>query len=137
MRQPRRRRNPVRTPASASPKPRRPSGWTTLSGRGAEHQQERRDQLACLVEGTPCPFGEGYCGHAPMYSWQELDLDEFPPRAILRPGEAQIRRLSHARCNRQAGARLGNALRAGRLPALVPSRPRGARGANAARRARW
>ena len=83
-----------------------------------------------FVEGTRCPFGEGYCGHAPMYSWQPLDLDEFPPRAIaVLTGAKQVRRLSHAECNRRAGARLGNAMRKGK--------PRRSSTSSTTSRSRW
>jgi len=122
----------IRWATSVPPPPTRPpkpAGWTTLSGRGAAHQKERDRLLAALVEGTPCPFGEGFCGHAPMYSWQELDCDEWPPRALANGGP-QVRRLSHASCNRRAGAILGNQLRKGR-----PRPPR--QQANTPRRSRW
>ena len=80
------------------------------------------------MEGTPCPFGEGYCGHAPMYSWQPLDLDEYPPRAIAElTGAKQVRRLSHAACNRRAGALLGNAMRKGKPRRSSPNRASGQR----------
>lgn len=119
--------------AQAAPRPPKPAGWTTLSGRGSEHQRARREALAAFVDGTPCPFGEGFCGHAPMFAWQELDLDEYPPRVIAQAtGAAQVRRLSHASCNRKAGALLGNALRKGKPKGRQP-RP----DANQARRSRW
>jgi hypothetical protein len=125
-----RRRTQAR--AQQAPPPKKPAGWTTLSGRGADHQKERREALARLVDGADrCPFE--YCGHAPLYAWQELDLDEYPPRVIAQAtGAAQIRRLAHASCNRRAGAELGNRLRKGK-----PARSRRTSNAQEKRRQRW
>ena len=79
---------------------------TTERGLGWTHQQERKRQLATLRPGTPCPR----C-HLPMHRAQLLDLDDFPGRVF---GGPQTKRLAHRRCNRSAGATLGNRLRAAR-----------------------
>lgn len=92
----------------ANPPPRtratrpRAAATTTERGLGWAHQQERQRALARLQPGAPCPL----CGH-PMHPRQRLDLDHSVPRAL---GGRGPRRLAHARCNRQAGQRLGIAL---------------------------
>lgn len=60
----------------------------------------------------PDPHGEAcpYCGR-PVWPGQRLDADHAVPRVLGdAPGPL---RWAHARCNRSAGARLGNALRGG------------------------
>jgi hypothetical protein len=57
------------------------------------HQKKRAAALPAAI-GTPCI----YCG-VPMLAWMPLDWDH---------STAQI---THARCNRSAGAKYGNALR--------------------------
>ncbi len=84
---------------------------TTQRGLGGSHQADRRRQLAALRPGQPCPR----CGTG-MYPWQRLDLDDYPGRVF---GGPQVKRLAHARCNRQAGARLGNRLRRMRRLAMA------------------
>lgn len=71
---------------------------------GWEHSRAR----AAMPEpaGEPCP----YC-RRPMWRGQRLDADHPVPRVL---GDAPVPlRWAHARCNRSAGARLGNALRGG------------------------
>jgi hypothetical protein len=41
-----------------------------------------------------------------MYQWQALDRDHVTPRALGGTDGPAV--LAHARCNRSAGARLGN-----------------------------
>lgn len=89
-------------------------GNTTAVGLGwAVHQKPRMAALAALRDGDPCPR----CG-LPMYRWMVtwnagrptsrwLDFDDFPGRAF---GGPQVKRLAHRRCNRRAGAMLGNRL---------------------------
>lgn len=88
-------------------------GSTTAAGLGWQHQRAKKAALAVLRDGTPCPFP--FCGHAPMYrdparnyDRRPLDYDDYPGRMF---GGPQIKRLAHARCNRRAGAIMGNKLR--------------------------
>lgn len=81
---------------------------TTERGYGWEHQQARAKALARLLDGTPCPFPS--CGK-PMTRDMRLDYDHYPPLAL----GGGPRRLTHARCNRQAGQRLGVARRRARV----------------------
>jgi hypothetical protein len=76
---------------------------TTRKGLGWIHQQARKRALAAMPEGQPC----ARCGR-PMYHAQQLDLDHFPGRMF---GGTQEMRLSHARCNRRAGGRIGGRIR--------------------------
>jgi hypothetical protein len=57
------------------------------------HQKKRAAMLPQAI-GTRCI----YCG-VPMLEWMKLDLDHATAS------------ITHARCNRSAGARYGNALR--------------------------
>lgn len=77
---------------------------TTARGLGYRHQAERRRLLAALVDGVPCPL----CGQ-PMDRAQDLDADHELPRVL--GGVSGPLRLAHSRCNRSAGAALGNRLR--------------------------
>lgn len=88
---------------------------TTQRGLGHRHQALRRALLPHAY-GTPCPR----CGRLMLHG-QELDLDHVElPRALGgRPGTG---RMAHRHCNRSAGARLGNALRAAR--ATLPAKRR-------------
>lgn len=70
---------------------------TTARGYGWEHQQARREALAQMPDGAPCPF----CQRG-MSKDMRLDYDHYPPLAAG-PGLARVRRLSHASCNRRAG----------------------------------
>jgi hypothetical protein len=65
---------------------------TTARDYGANHQRARRQALATLIDGTPCPR----CG-LPMDHSQPLDLDHTDDRAGYRG-------LAHRRCNARAGA---------------------------------
>ena len=84
-----------------------PMRSTNERGLGWEHQQERRRQLA-TAEGQIC----WRCGE-PMFPslGQAIDLDHVVSRAL--GGVNGPRRLAHRRCNRRAGAILGNRLRRG------------------------
>ncbi len=64
-----------------------------------------RKRLLAAAYGQPCPL----CGW-PMLRSQRLDLDHIVPRA-LGGTLADGARIVHARCNRSAGARLGNSMR--------------------------
>jgi len=68
------------------------------------HQKARRKAIASLVEGTRC----WRCGR-PMFRWQDLDLDHVVPVVLGGTDSGTV--LAHARCNRSAGATLGNRLR--------------------------
>jgi hypothetical protein len=78
-------------------------GTTTQRGLGWSHVRDRRGKMAALRDGEPCP----YCGRG-MFRGQALELDHYPGRVF---GGPQVTRLAHARCNRAAGARMGNRLR--------------------------
>lgn len=96
-------------------------GNTTAVGLGyTQHQKPRAQALAALIDGTPCPR----CGRG-MYRWmitwvdgrptsRWLDYDHVVPRAL---GGNGPRRLVHRRCNRRAGAILGNRMRRGKARA--------------------
>jgi hypothetical protein len=75
----------------------------------ASHRR-RREQLLPRAYGTPCPR----CGRK-MLRGEDLDLGHSEDVA-LNPA-AKGDRIEHAKCNREAGAILGNALRT-----LRPSR---------------
>lgn len=76
-------------------------------GLGYAHQLERARLLAEFCDGEPC----WRCGR-PMRHWQPLHADHVVARAL--GGTAGKMRLAHARCNEQAGARLGALLAAGK-----------------------
>ena len=79
-------------------------GTTTQRGVGHAHVKDKRAKMAALRDGIDrCP----YCGW-PMWRTQELELDHHPGRVF---GGPQVTRLAHARCNRSAGAAMGNRLR--------------------------
>jgi 5-methylcytosine-specific restriction endonuclease McrA len=96
-------------------------GNTTTVGLGwHDHQQPRKQAIARLQPGTPCP----YCGH-PMYPTVQmaelagmhprlraLDYDHVIPRAL--GGAKGPRRLTHSLCNRRAGQRLSTKIRMAR-----------------------
>lgn len=88
-------------------------GTTQHRGYGAQHQRTARQLKAAMRDGDPC------CRcHRPMWRWQ-LELDRNDPRGIDADHHAHARALggqlpdalAHRRCNRRAGARLGNRLR--------------------------
>ncbi len=95
--------HPVQPEAVRMPRP----GGTTARGYGSGHRRLRA-QLLPLAIGTACPM----CGQV-MGRDQPLDLDHTTPQAL---GGGPGRRIVHARCNRQAGARLGNQLRRATTP---------------------
>jgi hypothetical protein len=88
-------------------------GTTAERGYGAEHAAEARRLKAAMRDGDPCCR----CG-GPMYRWQ-LKLDRNDIDGIDADHHGQARALggrlpdalAHRRCNRRAGARLGNRLR--------------------------
>ena len=85
-------------------------------GLGYDHEQERARQLERLRDGTDlCPR----CRRPMDRRRHRLDLDDFPARVLCELYARMTGRvieptklLAHARCNRAAGARLGNQLRA-------------------------
>jgi len=99
---------------AARRRPPNPPGWTTAVGLGSGHQKQRTEHLAMLRSGVDrCPR----C-RKPMYSWQALDLGDYPARVICdliyaRTGRriTPAKRLEHASCNREAGSVLGQRLR--------------------------
>jgi len=64
---------------------------------------QRQQALMKFHEGDICHF----CG-SPMYSWQSLDLDHLTP--VASGGAYGEVALTHAHCNRAAGARIKNSL---------------------------
>jgi hypothetical protein len=115
----------------------------------AERTVLRRERKAALAKLRPgadiCAHAE-VCGGLPMWPtpraavlagappWLgRLDLDDYPGRVF---GGPQVRRLSHAHCNRSAGAAMGNRMR--RI-GVRRNRPvtRSRDPVNDARRARW
>ncbi len=68
---------------------------------GYAHKKARREALASLDDGQLC-----WRCRRPMRAWQSLDLDHVRP--VLLGGSDGPVALSHAKCNRAAGARLGN-----------------------------
>jgi hypothetical protein len=97
---------------------------TTQRGLGGDHQAARKAALAALRDGDPCARCELAGIYHPMtrslITWVNgvpssrfLDLDDFPGRAF---GGPQVKRLSWRKCNRSAGARLGNSMRRARRP---------------------
>ena len=112
-----------------------PPGWTTAVGLGYDHQQARAQALRELRDGIDCC---PYC-RRPMYRRGRLDLDDYPPRIIAALLHVTpVKRLSHRKCNRSAGAKLGNALRK-RGITRRPQRPRQQRAAQqrSTRRRTW
>lgn len=69
-------------------------------------QRKTRAALLPYAYGTACPI----CGR-PMLRGQALDLDHSVPVAYGNTGAGD--RITHASCNRSAGATLGNRLRGG------------------------
>jgi histone acetyltransferase (RNA polymerase elongator complex component) len=92
------------------------AGTTTQRGLGGDHQALRRQKLAALVDGTPCRR----CGH-PMIHPKRckqgrcffclLDLGHYEARVH---GGRGPRELEHRWCNRSAGTRLLNRMKAAR-----------------------
>lgn len=82
---------------------------TTQRGLGYEHQR-RAAAMKRAALGMPCPG----CGRA-MLDVRLMDLDHSVPRAL---GGTVGDRVLCRRCNRAAGARLGNRLRSRRRSAV-------------------
>ena len=90
-------------------------GWqdgltTSQRGLGASHQRARRVLLAKLQDGDPyarCASKGIYHAMFTRYA-RLLEVDDFPGRVF---GGPQTKALSWRRCNRQAGAIVGNKLR--------------------------
>lgn len=106
------------------------SRTTTQRGLGAEHQGGREAALRALRDGDLCARCLLRGVEHPMYESQVhyvngkarssvLDYDDFPGRWF---GGPQVKRLSYRSCNRSAGARFGNGLRAVRRAAVVYNR---------------
>jgi hypothetical protein len=90
---------------------------TTQKGLGYPHQKARVAALKALRDGDPCARCEFRGRYHPMYrAWaKDLELDDFPPRVIARAlGIEPVKRLSWKFCNRSAGGRLGNKIKAAR-----------------------
>ena len=81
---------------------------------GWSHQKRRRDLLP-LAYGKECPL----CGCV-MLEGMALELDHVVPRAM--GGMDGPVRITHARCNRAAGARLRNLMYGNNLNKRVRSR---------------
>lgn len=83
---------------------------TTQRGLGSEHQKARRALLAKLSDGDPCARCASRGIYHPMLRryTRLLEVDDFPGRVF---GGPQTKALSWRRCNRQAGAIVGNKLR--------------------------
>ena len=100
-------------------------GTTSERGYDHRHKAAARRLKAELVDGDPCCR----CG-GPMYRWQ-LDVGRNDMRGLDADHHAQARvlggdlpdALCHRRCNRSAGATLGNQLR-GRARRPTPPPPR-------------
>lgn len=91
---------------------------TAERGLGGDHQRERR-RLLPLAYGRPCPR----CGEL-MLKGQFLDLDHVVSRCMGGIGGPRV--IAHRRCNRSAGAKLGNRLRVYRRGYNGPERlPKG------------
>jgi hypothetical protein len=70
------------------------------------HRNARKKLLPHAYD-TPCPL----CGHI-MYEGQALDCDDIVPIVMGGTHDINNKRITHASCNRSAGATLGNQLRA-------------------------
>lgn len=104
----------------------RTRGSTKQRGLAGGHQSKRQTALRDLQDMDLCARCE-LRGRV-HYMWRSLvtrrpdgrlvapllDLDDFPGRVF---GGPQVKRLSYRRCNRSAGASLGNRLRALTRPA--------------------
>jgi hypothetical protein len=87
-------------------------GTTEQRGLGHKHRIDRERLLALHKDGDPC----WRCGQ-PMYKWQDLDRDHVVDRALGGTDGPAV--LSHASCNRSAGARLSNQIRPQRTTASI------------------
>ncbi len=66
------------------------------------HSRERANAIAVMLDGTSCRL----CG-LPMNKNMPLDYNHITPLILGGPPRGP-RELTHARCNRSQGARLGN-----------------------------
>lgn len=80
-----------------------------MPDRGLDAEYRRQRAALAPWEGQPCPR----CGQ-PMLEGQRIDAGHSVDRVLGGAGSAL--RWEHARCNRSAGASLGNRLRVGRTP---------------------
>ena len=71
----------------------------------SEHRKHRKTLLP-YAYGMPCPL----CGQI-MQEWQPLDCDDIVPIVLGGTHDISNKRMTHSRCNRSAGATLGNQLR--------------------------
>jgi len=78
---------------------------TTTQRLGHNHAPDRKRLMAAFKDGDLC----WRCGQ-PMFGWQSLERDHVTARAL--GGIDGPAALAHAHCNRSAGARLGNRMRA-------------------------
>jgi len=99
-------------------------GTTTQRGYGTDHDREARRLKAEMRDGDACCR----CG-GPMWRWQ-LELGRHDIRGIDADHYSQARAqggalpdaLAHRRCNRRAGAQLGNRMRGQGRAARKPLR---------------
>lgn len=97
-------------------------GSTGQRGYGWAHQREAARLKAAMQDGDPCCR----CGQ-PMYRWQ-LEVERNDMQGIDADHHQQARAhggqlpdaLAHRRCNRSAGATLGNGMRGEAKPARAP-----------------
>ena len=101
-----------------------PRANTTARGYGWDHQQTRARKLAVLQDGAPCRrcgrvmIHPKRCPSGPCF-FCTLDLGHATALAL---GGHGPRELEHCRCNRSAGSKLGNHLRARRRQPVTSRR---------------
>lgn len=88
-------------------------------GRDWAHQKRRKRWADRLRNEGPRPCAR--CG-ALVYHGDEWDLGHPEGADLVLGGDGYGSAPEHRRCNRSAGATLGNLLRQGKLPAIVASR---------------
>jgi hypothetical protein len=97
-------------------------GNSTAIGLGYQHQRDRKHAIAAMPDGTPCPL----CGQpmhkdpARNHDGRVLHYDHVIARAL--GGARGPRRLTHARCNIQAGQAVAAQLRRGKPRMRRPRR---------------
>ena len=74
----------------------------------SEHRKARKALLP-YAYGNPCPK----CGLLMLYG-QALDCDDIVPLVLGGTHDISNKQMTHSRCNRSAGATLGNQLRGNR-----------------------